>query len=111
MLGKWLYVNDTGNRLAAIPLSRIIGSSGKVIAVFDDLPDQLVRSGVYQYSDYSPRGDQPGTVSGALSVSSRPKRQHAQPKGKALSQLATSAVKLWEAEKNCESPPKLWEAP
>jgi hypothetical protein len=76
MLGKWLYVNDTGNRLAAIPLSQIIGGSGKVIAVFDDLPDQLVQSGVYQYSDYSPPsprkgmtcGDQPGTVSGALSV-------------------------------------------
>jgi len=68
MLGKWLYLNDTGNRLAAIPLSRIIGSSGKVIAVFDRLPDQLVRSGIYQYSDYSPRGDQPGIVSGALSI-------------------------------------------
>lgn len=76
MLGKWLYVNDTGNRLAAIPLSQIIGSSGKVIAVFDSLPDQLVQSGVYQYSDYSPPsppkgttcGDRLGPVSGALSV-------------------------------------------
>lgn len=68
MLGKWLYVNDTGSRLAAIPLSQIIGGSGKVIAVFDGLPDRLVRSGIYQCSDYSPRGDQPGIVSGALSI-------------------------------------------
>lgn len=76
MLGKWLYVNRTGDRLAALPLSQIIGSSGKVIAVFDSLPDQLVQSGVYQYSDYSPPsppegttcGDQLGPVSGALAV-------------------------------------------
>ena len=76
MLGPWLYVNTTGNRLADIPLSGIIGSSGKVLAVFDDLPGELVQAGIYQYSDYSPPppppgqtcGDQYGTVSGDLSV-------------------------------------------
>ncbi|HSG41247.1 MAG TPA: hypothetical protein VLE27_16525 [Thermoanaerobaculia bacterium] len=76
MLGDWLYVNDTGSRLADIPLSQIIGASGKVLAVFDELPGDLVQSGIYQYSDYSPPapppgktcGDQLGAVSGDLSV-------------------------------------------
>jgi hypothetical protein len=76
MLGRWLYVNKTGSRLADIPLSGIIGDSGKVLAVFDELPGDLVQDGIYRYSDYSPPdpppgktcGDQYGTVSGDLSV-------------------------------------------
>jgi hypothetical protein len=76
MLGRWLYVNNSGSRLADIPLSGIIGDSGKVLAVFDELPGGLVQDGIYSYSNYSPPppppektcGDQYGTVSGDLSV-------------------------------------------
>jgi hypothetical protein len=80
MLEKWIYVNPNPavNRLADIPLSEIIGDSGKVIAVFDGLPSNTVPTppGMYLYSDYSPKntkdgeccsGD-PGDVSGDLSV-------------------------------------------
>ena len=76
ILGRWLYVNKTGKRLADIPLSDLIGGSGKVLAVFDGLPGDLVQDGIYRYSDYTPPdpppgktcGDRYGTVSGDLSV-------------------------------------------
>jgi len=73
MLGQWLYVNNTGSRLADIPLSQMIGNGGKVLAVFDDMQPELLQAGTYRYADYKPPGDKPcgdqyGEVKGDLSV-------------------------------------------
>ncbi|MBS1911831.1 MAG: hypothetical protein JST22_07580 [Bacteroidetes bacterium] len=53
-LGSWLFVNNTGKRLADIPFSTLIGSTGTVFAVFDELPSACRTSGIYSYADLDP---------------------------------------------------------
>ncbi len=53
-IGGWLFVNETGDRLAEISMKEIIGETGKVIAVFDPLGEEHQGPGIYSYADYKP---------------------------------------------------------
>ncbi|HVZ37761.1 MAG TPA: hypothetical protein VHI13_00645 [Candidatus Kapabacteria bacterium] len=53
-LGSYLFVNNTGQRLADIPFSSLIATSGTVFAVFDLLPPACRTTGIYSYADYCP---------------------------------------------------------
>jgi len=57
-LGSYLFVNNTGNRLAQIPMSSLIANAGTVFAVFDKLPSGSAQSGIYSYADFNPQNPQ-----------------------------------------------------
>ena len=61
MLDDWLYPKPASPlRMASLPLSQIIGGSGKVIAALDELSPDLSEQVIYQYAAYSsgpPGGD------------------------------------------------------
>ena len=52
-LGSYLFVNNTGKRLADIPFSSLIANKGAIFAVFEKLPSGSPQ-GVYSYADYDP---------------------------------------------------------
>lgn len=68
-LGPWLYVNDTGKRLADIPLNTMLAKGGVVLAVLDVGTPPAHHTNEYTYRDWN-AGSQndPPKSAGDLSV-------------------------------------------
>ncbi len=60
-LARNLFINNTGSRLADIPMSQFIANKSSVLAVFDEVPPDFDRlpTGTYSYADYNPSKPNP----------------------------------------------------